>query len=369
AYERSTTQTAECKTAEQEDQDQTVYSMVDIDCKNDLRDSNIQSTTENRCVQLSSGLINDTVEVDTIDSDELTWKTVSYKKSSSFDQSKSEKCVKGKEPRPIIGLVNKKGNQYGRVTKPVIIGSNTQRGGLKSVEKFKWVFISRCAPDTSVDDIVGYVTVDGVEVSKSEKLKTKYSDYSSFKVCILDKHFERVLCPDFWPEGVFVKEYDPPRNTFKSTNGPGVGVKPGNFLGKRYRRISHKGGGVALFAKKHLSGYISDVSWAADMSVDMDLELAMAKLNILNFIIDIYHCNLWGVEVAGREESSRPTQKKISRRVFSDANVLALKAGLAGESWDNVYDAINLDEKWKSFIDTLLWHLDVNCPIKKMMKC
>ncbi|KAG8313001.1 hypothetical protein J6590_010093, partial [Homalodisca vitripennis] len=205
---------------------QTVYSMVDIDCKNDLRDSNIQSTTENRCVQLSSGLINDTVEVDTIDSDELTWKTVSYKKSSSFDQSKSGKCVKGKEPRPIIGLVNKKGNQYGRVTKPVIIGSNTQRGGLKSVEKFKWVFISRCAPDTSVDDIVGYVTVDGIEVSKSEKLKTKYSDYSSFKVCILDKHFERVLCPDFWPEGVIVKEYDSPRNTFKSTNGPGVGVKP-----------------------------------------------------------------------------------------------------------------------------------------------
>ncbi|KAG8295260.1 hypothetical protein J6590_083831 [Homalodisca vitripennis] len=140
AYERSTTQTAECKTAEQEDQDQNVYSMVDIDCKNDLRDSNIQSTTENRCVQLSSGLINDTVEVDTIDSDELTWKTVSYKKSSSFDQSKSEKCVKGKEPRPIIGLVNKKGNQYGRVTKPVIIGSNTQRGGLKSVERFKFLY-------------------------------------------------------------------------------------------------------------------------------------------------------------------------------------------------------------------------------------
>lgn len=249
----------------------------------------------------------------------------------------------------------------------------------------------------------------------------------------------------------------------------------GFALVSSYSRVSHKGGGVALFAKKHLCDYLSDISWAADVSVDLDLELAMAKLSILNFvifilciyrspngdflnflekldyvlhrlslrhgnvrililgdlnintlipsshsnefndlllsyglcdtlghiatrvqnmtrpssidhiitnvddfdasvincfvsdhfgqIIDIYHCSLLGIGVAGKERSS--TQKRISRRVFSDANVLALKAGLAGESWDNVYDAVDLDGKWTSFFDTLLWHLDVNCPIKK----
>lgn len=241
AYERSAIQAAERKTTEQEDKNNTVYSLVDIDVddKNDLEHSIVKPIAENRCVRLSSGLINDPVEVDckssselegiVVNSDELTWKTVSYKKkSSSSGQSKPEKVGNGTESS-VIGLVSKKGKQFGRVPKPVIIGSNTQRGGLKSVDKFKWVFISRCAPDTSVEDIVSYITCDGIEISKSEKLKTKYSDYSSFKVCILDKYFERVLCPDFWPEGVFVKEYDPPRNTFKSTHGPG------NFLGKSYR--------------------------------------------------------------------------------------------------------------------------------------
>lgn len=99
-------------------------------------------------------------------------------------------------------------------SKPIIIGSNLVKSGLKSVEKPKWIFVSRCSPDTTVTEIEQYISKEGIEGSKGEKLKTRYTEYSSFKVSVFEKYLDRVLHADFWPKGLFVKEFRPPRSNF-----------------------------------------------------------------------------------------------------------------------------------------------------------
>lgn len=100
----------------------------------------------------------------------------------------------------------------------IVIGSNTDKIGLKTAAKSKWVFISCCSPETTVDDIEKYFSDEAVDMSKCEKLKTRYDDYSSFKVSVPVSQFEKVFTSGFWPPGVFVKEFDPPKRTFNGSS-------------------------------------------------------------------------------------------------------------------------------------------------------
>lgn len=150
----------------------------------------------------------------------------------------SKKGTKKTEKVKAAGIeqtVNGDRNKRSKAGKPaersrtIVIGSNSEKVGLKTVDKSKWVFISRCSPETTVDNIVKYFSDENIEVSKCEKLKTRYDDYSSFKVCVPVTQFEKVLTSGFWPRGVFVKEFDLPRKTFKGSSNF---VRRNVFLGK-----------------------------------------------------------------------------------------------------------------------------------------
>lgn len=98
--------------------------------------------------------------------------------------------------------------------KQIIIGSSSSKEGLKCAEKKKWIFISRCDKNTDVNNVVSYLTEGGIKDTICEQIKTKYN-YNSFKVSVLERDFNTILQEDFWPKGIIVKEFEPPRSVYR----------------------------------------------------------------------------------------------------------------------------------------------------------
>jgi len=100
--------------------------------------------------------------------------------------------------------------------KRTIIGSNASKSGLKPAERKSWIFVSRCDINTTAEELIGYLKDSGLGEVSCEKLKTKHNQCSSFKVSVPENNFNTVLKDDFWPQGIFVKEFEFPRNIFRS---------------------------------------------------------------------------------------------------------------------------------------------------------
>lgn len=130
----------------------------------------------------------------------------------------------------IVPETNRSKGKYSK-RKSVIIGSNISKSGLKPAEKKKWIFISRCDIDSTVEQVEGYIKDGGIVTLSCEKLKTRHASCNSFKVSVHEKDFACLLKDDFWPSGIFVKEYEFPRNTFKPRLiRPSGNINKGSFL-------------------------------------------------------------------------------------------------------------------------------------------
>ncbi|KAG0434473.1 hypothetical protein HPB47_019085 [Ixodes persulcatus] len=72
----------------------------------------------------------------------------------------------------------------------------------------KALFVSRLHPETTceeVSEIVGSVLdSQGFECTK---LASRYDTYSSFHVSVNDEDFEKLVCPDLWPEGCLFRPF------------------------------------------------------------------------------------------------------------------------------------------------------------------
>ncbi|KAG8245125.1 hypothetical protein J6590_009202 [Homalodisca vitripennis] len=80
--------------------------------------------------------------------------------------------------------------------------------------------------DTYAEKVVrDYMKQNGVGDIRCEKLQTRNSDYSSFKVSVDENHLDTVLNADFWLKGAFVKEYIQPRQA-----RAGSGTDGGHFV-------------------------------------------------------------------------------------------------------------------------------------------
>ncbi|KAG8314528.1 hypothetical protein J6590_091024 [Homalodisca vitripennis] len=88
-----------------------------------------------------------------------------------------------------------------------------------------------CSSDTTTNEIENYMKQNGVGDIRCEKLQTRYSDYSSFKVSDAENHLDTVLNADFWPKGAFVKEYIQPRQARAGSGTDGQFVRSQTFLG------------------------------------------------------------------------------------------------------------------------------------------
>lgn len=135
----------------------------------------------------------------------------------------------GKNGRP-------KSSKLSPKTKSVVIGSNSEKSGIKTAERLKHVFVSRCKSDTVPGDIESYLKQEGVSSVKCDKLNTRYSDYTSFKISIPESHFKSVLKSDFWPKGIFVKEFFQPRHPRSSDQSGPKPIVSRTFLAREPAR-------------------------------------------------------------------------------------------------------------------------------------
>lgn len=93
------------------------------------------------------------------------------------------------------------------VTSPM---SGTKPRDLIVIPPKKTIFVSRFAPDTTVDEIKHYVLSRiGKECPIDPyRMKGSYSDsFSSFRIVVPDELFTTIVDRKFWPPGSFVKEF------------------------------------------------------------------------------------------------------------------------------------------------------------------
>lgn len=131
------------------------------------------------------------------------WETVSHKKL--VDKRKKEISVHRK-----------------KVRKDPIIGSKTEVGKFRAVGKLEWVFLSRLAPEVSVEDLSKYLSDSNV-IAECVELKAKHNTYKSFKIGVTSNLTSKVLDAEFWPSGTLVRKFIAKNEGFATRT----------FLGKR----------------------------------------------------------------------------------------------------------------------------------------
>lgn len=102
-----------------------------------------------------------------------------------------------------------KRNIHKSVQKPVLCGTNSA-SKLKVIQKEprkKAVFVSRLAPDITVNDITQHLEHQNLKFIKITQLKTKYDTYASFHIEVEEQKFEEVFSEKYWPEGCFVSQF------------------------------------------------------------------------------------------------------------------------------------------------------------------
>ena len=88
-----------------------------------------------------------------------------------------------------------------------VVGTRTSSSGLSGVERIFDLFVGGCNCDTTVDDIKNYCKNMQVNLKKVEILQTKSDWYRAFKISMLQSEREKLMKPDSWPQGVFVRKY------------------------------------------------------------------------------------------------------------------------------------------------------------------
>lgn len=104
-----------------------------------------------------------------------------------------------------------------RKPRPIVLGSS-QSTEIKIIRKPKVgiLFMSRCAPDTTQEEITTHITKSEIKykLSSVEKCQTRHSSYSSFKICFeigeskLSAFLKDILNPTFWPSGALVRRFN-----------------------------------------------------------------------------------------------------------------------------------------------------------------
>lgn len=96
--------------------------------------------------------------------------------------------------------------------KPILGTKTDGEIKLKAASKKSWIFVSRLDTSISKDNVEEYLVKSNITDYICIELKPKYENYKSFKIGVNDDSADLVLNPDFWDEGVLVKEFVPPRS-------------------------------------------------------------------------------------------------------------------------------------------------------------
>lgn len=134
--------------------------------------------------------------------EEEPWKVQQNRRKNKKSVNK-QTAVVSKEVMNYANATRKSGN--------CIIGtkliSSDKSCSIKTVERQSWLFVSRVHPDVGKDEVMTFLSGNGVESANCEKLETKFNSYSSFKIGIPFDKLDLVLSPDFWPSGVLIRKF------------------------------------------------------------------------------------------------------------------------------------------------------------------
>lgn len=92
-----------------------------------------------------------------------------------------------------------------------------QNGGRQNIPSLvvvpprRTVFLSRLAPDTTIEEIVNYVKSSRPDIGEDVVVYkfqfTQQRDISSFKILVPGKYFDDIVQREFWPDGILVREF------------------------------------------------------------------------------------------------------------------------------------------------------------------
>lgn len=88
---------------------------------------------------------------------------------------------------------------------------------LKTVKKLFWLFLSGLDPEMDTNAVTTYLKgLNDSQTYVCEKLDTRFSSYSSFKVGVPYEIGYDLMHPNLWPQGCIVGKYRPPKKHFTS---------------------------------------------------------------------------------------------------------------------------------------------------------
>lgn len=109
----------------------------------------------------------------------------------------------------------------------VVGGAESKRLKIVCKQRGAVLFISRCSPETTIDELKNYITESdfGYKLNEIEKWNSRRSEYSSFKISFsldtsdtLSKFLRDTIDASKWPAGMFVKQFNFGKNVSKQNN-------------------------------------------------------------------------------------------------------------------------------------------------------
>lgn len=109
-------------------------------------------------------------------------------------------------------LLTRRGNREANVS-----GTGTVSNNLVGVQRIMDIFVGGCDKSSSEEGIKKHCENLGVQLMKTEQLTTKSEWYKAYKISMKATDREKLMLPDSWPQGIFVRKYFKPRKATNST--------------------------------------------------------------------------------------------------------------------------------------------------------
>lgn len=153
-------------------------------------------------INLSGNSGNDELNIKQLDKDDNSPKwIVATSKNRNKIKQKSHSAEKVEKPP----LKQAEGSKKKR--KPIVGTSKTHNLHAVPKIKFSHIHITRLSPETTTSDLENFFNGNIPNVSCEQLTSRKPEVYSSFKLTLPTEFLEKVLSPDFWPEGIAVNEF------------------------------------------------------------------------------------------------------------------------------------------------------------------
>ena len=109
-------------------------------------------------------------------------------------------------------MLSRRGNREANVS-----GTGTVSNNLVGVQRMMDIFVGGCDKNSNEDGIKKHCETLGIQLMKVEELTTKSEWYKAYKISMKATDKDKLMLPDSWPQGIFVRRYFKPRTVNNTT--------------------------------------------------------------------------------------------------------------------------------------------------------